>query len=312
MLSMSDRDDFPEKVKRALAERVGYRCSYPGCRALTTGPHSEPDKRVSVGVAAHITAASSRGARYCPDLTAKERASASNGIWMCSTHGTMVDRDEERYTVSKLRKWKEDAEAEADQALGKTVWPEDARERAEPEVTLIFSWDAYARGTGKPVPADGFSPPPFEVKNFGDWHASEVQVCDFGAGNLVARFALVADLSPGQTVARVPDVKDISTNSGPFFDYLSPKSIADLLEEADSQRQSRRLQEIANRQERMSKQEMEAAVEEMGERIEIEVRVTYWNREHTRQWEATERLCYEPHEHRAYVLHGSRREVSAA
>ena len=51
------RDDFPAPVKRLLAERAGYRCSNPDCRRLTIGPASIPIGSVSIGEAAHITAA---------------------------------------------------------------------------------------------------------------------------------------------------------------------------------------------------------------------------------------------------------------
>jgi len=36
------RDDFDLKTKEILAKRVGYRCSNPGCRKLTSGPRSDP------------------------------------------------------------------------------------------------------------------------------------------------------------------------------------------------------------------------------------------------------------------------------
>ncbi|HEX8360968.1 MAG TPA: hypothetical protein VF613_12710 [Longimicrobium sp.] len=71
-----------------------------------------------VGVAAHITAAASGGPRYDPSLSAAERGGADNGMWLCETCGTLVDRDPERFTVDLLRKWKERAEAETGSLLG--------------------------------------------------------------------------------------------------------------------------------------------------------------------------------------------------
>jgi len=53
------RDDFSEEVKRIVASRVGYRCSNPDCRAPTSGPQIDIKKSLNVGVAAHITGASS-------------------------------------------------------------------------------------------------------------------------------------------------------------------------------------------------------------------------------------------------------------
>lgn len=55
------RDDFLERTKTGLANRVGWRCSNPGCRALTIGPSTEPERHINLGVAAHITAASPGG-----------------------------------------------------------------------------------------------------------------------------------------------------------------------------------------------------------------------------------------------------------
>jgi hypothetical protein len=75
----------------------------------------------SIGVAAHITAASEGGPRYDPSLTADERASAENGIWMCQNHGKLVDSDASRYTVEQVRVMKGEAETAALRAMEKRV-----------------------------------------------------------------------------------------------------------------------------------------------------------------------------------------------
>lgn len=142
-MSMADRDDFPDRVKLVLAQRVGSRCSHPECRALTTGPHTEADKRVSVGVAAHITAAAPGGPRYNPNLTPEDRTSADNGIWMCQTHGTLVDRDAERYPESLLREWKIEAEKHAEAEIGKTA--SASRPSAVSDKRLEVSQEAWQR-----------------------------------------------------------------------------------------------------------------------------------------------------------------------
>jgi hypothetical protein len=98
-------------MKDVLAKRVGVRCSNPGCRQLTSGPHEDPTRAVNVGVAAHITAASAAGPRYDPGLSAEERRSVANGIWLCQTCGKLVDSDDCRYTVPSLKGWKEISEA---------------------------------------------------------------------------------------------------------------------------------------------------------------------------------------------------------
>lgn len=101
-----DRDDFSLQTKETLAKRVGMRCSNPNCRQLTSGPQVDPQKVINVGVAAHITAASPGGPRYDPNLTNEQRQSIENGIWLCQTHGKLVDNDELRYPVEMLQKWK--------------------------------------------------------------------------------------------------------------------------------------------------------------------------------------------------------------
>lgn len=114
------RDDFRQNVKRTLANRVGLECSNPDCRAHTSGPQTDGSKALNVGVAAHITAAARRGPRFDPTITDKERAGASNGIWLCQTCAHKVDGDPVAYPAYLLRGWKAQAEHEAKARLGKT------------------------------------------------------------------------------------------------------------------------------------------------------------------------------------------------
>ncbi len=120
MTQTSKRDDFPEKVKRAMAARAGYVCSFPGCIQPTSGPSDEsPSASVNVGEACHIKAAASGpGARRIdPSMTSSERKSIDNGIWMCRNHAKLIDSDEARHTVEQLRKWRREAEARAEKRL---------------------------------------------------------------------------------------------------------------------------------------------------------------------------------------------------
>jgi hypothetical protein len=104
------RDDFPKAILETLAKRVGYRCSNPSCRKLTSGPHTDESKAVNVGVGAHVTAASPGGPRYDASLTPEQRRSADNGLWLCQTCGKLVDNDEVRYPAALLREWRQKAE----------------------------------------------------------------------------------------------------------------------------------------------------------------------------------------------------------
>jgi hypothetical protein len=111
------RDDFSAHVKEVLAKRVGYLCSNPDCQQSTAGPQEDSSKAVNIGVAAHITAASPGGPRFDDTLTPEQRTSHENGIWLCQNHGKHVDSDSNRFPVSRLRKWKANAEAHALQAI---------------------------------------------------------------------------------------------------------------------------------------------------------------------------------------------------
>jgi hypothetical protein len=123
------RDNFSQKTLDVLAKRVGVRCSNPGCRKLTTGPRSDSDRIICIGVGAHITAASAGGVRFDASLAAEQRASEDNGIWLCQNDAKLVDNDEKRYTVDVLREWKRKAEAAALAELeGRTGNVEDAAE----------------------------------------------------------------------------------------------------------------------------------------------------------------------------------------
>jgi len=114
-------DDFSDGVKKALADRAGHHCSNPECRALTSGPQEDPTKAVNLGVAAHVTAASSGGPRYDPNLPPEDRSASSNGIWLCQNCAKLIDNDVARFSVEVMKKWKHDAEAEAKARVGKTA-----------------------------------------------------------------------------------------------------------------------------------------------------------------------------------------------
>ncbi|GGA29143.1 hypothetical protein [Dyella nitratireducens] len=110
------RDDFSLSTKKVLAQRAGHRCSFPECGAITAGPSKESKTATAnTGEAAHISAASSgKGSRrYDPSLTPAQRASIDNGIWCCSTHAKLIDKDEVTYTVKMLKQWRVLAEKRA-------------------------------------------------------------------------------------------------------------------------------------------------------------------------------------------------------
>jgi tetratricopeptide (TPR) repeat protein len=126
------RDDFDARTKETLARRVGYRCSNPGCRQLTSGPQEDPTKAVNIGVAAHITAASEGGPRYDPGLSAEERRSVDNGIWLCQNCAKLIDSDVRQYTPELLREWKRQAEQRARDEIEGIVYPSSPKAAPRP------------------------------------------------------------------------------------------------------------------------------------------------------------------------------------
>ncbi len=162
------RDDFSAKVKRKLEQRVGSRCSKPDCLALTRGPNSSNQGTASVGVAAHITAASEGGPRYDESLTPEQRRSFDNGIWLCQTCSRIVDVDEHRFPASLLTAWKQDSEQRALASLGKASHEVESVLRNElkgmrerfVDASLEFRDRAFQtlEGFGATFPTSGLSP----------------------------------------------------------------------------------------------------------------------------------------------------------
>ncbi len=109
--------DFTKEIKESLAAKVGYHCSNPFCRIPTVGANVDHSGSMSIGEAAHITAASPGGPRYDPSLTNEQRKMETNGIWLCRNHAAIIDRDEKFYTVELLYQWKMDAEREFNQRV---------------------------------------------------------------------------------------------------------------------------------------------------------------------------------------------------
>lgn len=104
------RDDFTQKTKDILAQRVAYHCSNPDCRCHTCMPGSNSDRVIRIGEAAHISAASEGGPRYDPSMTPAKRKHIDNAIWLCCNCAAMIDRDERLYTIDVLKQWKFDTE----------------------------------------------------------------------------------------------------------------------------------------------------------------------------------------------------------
>lgn len=117
--AVGERHNFTQETVRKLCDRVASACSNPECRAPTKGPHSDGEASINVGMACHIHAAAPGGPRYDLGQTEEERRSIHNGIWLCQTCGTLIDKDEDRFPAPLLRAWRADAELTAFRKIGK-------------------------------------------------------------------------------------------------------------------------------------------------------------------------------------------------
>lgn len=104
--------------------RAGGRCARPGCDKPCWLPADRPSSVATIGVAAHICAASPGGPRYDVNQSPDERSDIENGIYLCETCATLIDRDPGRFPASELRAWKAKHEAQVkDEASGDLLMP---------------------------------------------------------------------------------------------------------------------------------------------------------------------------------------------
>lgn len=110
--------DFSKPTIEILSSRSALRCNNPDCDVLTTGPHTSEDKKLSIGEAAHIYGARPSERRYRATMTDTERATISNGIWLCRNCHGEIDKDPVRFPAELLLLWKADHERKILEQVG--------------------------------------------------------------------------------------------------------------------------------------------------------------------------------------------------
>lgn len=146
---MNNRHNFSKNTIDILGKRVRFICSNPNCQKPTIGPHSENNKATLVGIAAHITAASSGGPRFDSNLTEDQRRSIDNGIWLCANCSVVIDKDENIYSKTLLNEWKNTTETNTLNELQGLNLTQSKKSRPYLEVDLIWTYggrgpDGYA------------------------------------------------------------------------------------------------------------------------------------------------------------------------
>lgn len=119
------RDNFSKPVALTLRDRANNFCSYPACGISTRSAHSDPQKSINTGIAAHICAASKNGPRYDSNMSTAERKDISNAIWLCSNHAALIDKDPKNHPVATLKLWKQQAENRVSENHGKPFLTQD-------------------------------------------------------------------------------------------------------------------------------------------------------------------------------------------
>src|SRR5262245_53944737 len=100
--------DFSADTRELLAFRASLICNNPSCATLTVGPSdARGPLALKLGEAAHIRAARPGQARYDANMTDEQRAHPDNGIWLCASCHTMIDKNGGAdFPVETLIEWK--------------------------------------------------------------------------------------------------------------------------------------------------------------------------------------------------------------
>ena len=196
---MSNRDEFSKRTKNNLALRACYLCSLRGCQKITVGPSDESDSRTTnIGVAAHICAASKGGPRYVENMTQAERRHITNGIWLCSDHAALIDRDKAKYTIDILRAMKREHEA----AIQENV-RSGARIIVSVGDLIAFGPEIVCTGMVREVDGSSWT---LSLKHFvkGDLSAVAALVGRFKTLPAHDRYVLVNELNDGRVLTTSP------------------------------------------------------------------------------------------------------------
>ena len=105
---------------KALLQKSGNRCAFPGCPAVLTIQESD-DSTVILSNVAHIVAQREDGPRGKFALPFDRRDDESNLMLLCPEHHKIIDSKPQLYTVERLRGMKEDHEKLVQTALGNVI-----------------------------------------------------------------------------------------------------------------------------------------------------------------------------------------------
>ncbi|MGA2504989.1 MAG: HNH endonuclease signature motif containing protein [Anaerolineales bacterium] len=110
------------KDQKILLQKSGNRCAFPGCgESLLFVNTDDNNEKTVLSNIAHIVARTEDGPRGHYFLPVVQRDDESNLLLLCEKHHKIIDDQPQRYTVERLRQFKEDHEKLIAEATGQAI-----------------------------------------------------------------------------------------------------------------------------------------------------------------------------------------------
>lgn len=121
--------------------RAAGRCSYPECRIDLYEDESETDDPTLIGENCHMVADSDDGPRADPSISRDLRNSYNNLILLCRNHHKVIDSQEKKHSLERLREMKAEHERWVREQLGF-----DAAKQKDDEyyASVVDKWEQLA------------------------------------------------------------------------------------------------------------------------------------------------------------------------
>ena len=102
--------NIPDKEMKALIALSGGVCAFPDCTTRLVEPSNADDDAAFLGEMAHIVGDSRQGPRGVSPMSDEDRDKHTNLVLLCGDHHKTIDSQPRTYSVSVLRRIKEDHE----------------------------------------------------------------------------------------------------------------------------------------------------------------------------------------------------------
>jgi hypothetical protein len=120
------RKNIPDKEMKALIANSGGVCAFPACTQRFVEPGNDLDDAAFLGEMAHIVGDSHQGPRGDFPMSDDDRDKHTNLVLLCGDHHKVIDSQPRTYSVSVLRRMKEDHDERIRRATGGTAAPPKA------------------------------------------------------------------------------------------------------------------------------------------------------------------------------------------